>query len=66
MVTEGSHTNAWIGDAEGNLRTRALSHDILPGVTRRVILEAAEGAQLPVLQEAFSPAEALGAREALI
>ena len=65
-VTEGSSTNAWIVDAAGNLRTRPLSHDILPGVTRRVILEAAEAAQLPILQEPFTVADARNAREAFI
>ncbi len=33
--------NAWVVDADGRLVTRSLSHDILPGVTRRVILDAA-------------------------
>ncbi|MEI9992845.1 MAG: D-amino-acid transaminase [Rhizomicrobium sp.] len=66
FVTEGSSTNAWIVDAQGNLRTRPLSHAILPGVTRRVILEAAEAAQLPVVQEAFSLDETHTAREAFI
>lgn len=66
FVTEGSSTNAWIVDAEGNLRTRKLSNAILPGVTRRVILEAAEAAQLPVREASFTPAEALAAREAFI
>jgi branched-subunit amino acid aminotransferase/4-amino-4-deoxychorismate lyase len=40
-VTEGGSTNAWIVDGEGDVVTRALSHAILPGVTRRVILQAA-------------------------
>jgi len=66
LVTEGSSTNAWIVDAEGNLRTRPLGNDILPGVTRRVIFEAAEVAQLPIVQLPFSVAEALNAREAFI
>ncbi len=48
------------------MRTRPLGHDILPGVTRRVIFEAAKGAQLPVMQEAFSAAEIPDAREAFI
>jgi D-alanine transaminase len=66
VVTEGSSTNAWIVDAAGNLRTRDLSHSILPGVTRRVILEAAAGAQLAVTERSFTVAEALAAREAFI
>lgn len=66
FVTEGSSTNAWIVDAEGRLTTRQLSHDILPGVTRRVILEAAAEAQLRVFERKFTPQEAAEAREAFI
>ncbi len=66
MVTEGSSTTAWIVDAQGRLRTRDLSNSILPGVTRRVILEAAAQAQLPVLEQAFHLDDAYAAREAFI
>ena len=66
LVTEGSSTNAWIVDAAGTLRTRPLSNAILPGVTRRVIFEAAAEAQLPILETAFSPAEVRAAKEAFI
>jgi D-alanine transaminase len=66
FITEGSSTNAWIVDAAGRLTTRELSHEILPGVTRRVILEAAADAQLAVSQHKFSAADALAAREAFI
>jgi D-alanine transaminase len=66
FVTEGSSTNAWIVDAEGRLATRQLSHEILPGVTRRVIMEAAAEAQLRVFERKFTAQEASGAREAFI
>src|SRR5215469_4258595 len=66
FVTEGASTNAWIVDKEGNVVTRQLSNDILPGVTRRVILEAASGAQLKIVERKFSVAEAREAREAFI
>lgn len=66
FVTEGTSTNAWIVDASGWLTTRDLSHEILPGVTRRVILEAAAEAQLPVSEHRFTPADASAAREAFI
>jgi D-alanine transaminase len=66
FVTEGSSTTAWIVDGEGRLITRDLSHAILPGVTRKVILEVAAEAQMPVLERRFTVAEALGAREAFI
>jgi D-alanine transaminase len=66
FITEGSSTNAWIVDAAGRLTTRELSREILPGVTRRVILEAAADAQLAVSQHKFSAADALTASEAFI
>ena len=66
LVTEGSSTNTWIVDADGRLRTRDLSNAILPGVTRRVILEAAQTAQLPVSEHSFTVEEAHGATEAFI
>jgi D-alanine transaminase len=65
-VTEGSSTTAWIVDGKGNLLTRSLSHAILPGVTRRVICEAAEEAQLAITERLFTPADAAGATEAFI
>ncbi|MGD0191964.1 MAG: D-amino-acid transaminase [Rhizomicrobium sp.] len=66
FVTEGSSTTAWIVDKDGRVVTRNLSHAILPGVTRKVILEAAAEAQLPVEERRFTPAEAANAKEAFI
>ncbi len=65
-VTEGASTTAWIVDGKGNLRTRSLSNAILPGVTRRVIFEAAAEAQLAIAENSFTPAEAAKASEAFI
>ena len=65
-VTEGASTTAWIVDGEGRLRTRALSHQILPGVTRGTIMEIAHERQLRVVEEPFTPAEARAAREAFL
>ena len=65
-MTEGSSTTAWIVDADGRLVTRSLSNAVLPGVTRRVIMEAAAEAQMPVVERRFTLAEALAAREAFI
>jgi D-alanine transaminase len=65
-VTEGASTNAWIVDAEGNVVTRDLSHAILPGVTRKIMLEAMAAAQIRIVERKFTVAEALGAREAFI
>jgi len=65
-VTEGSSTSAWIVDKQGRIVTRDLSRAILPGVTRKVILEAAREAQLTVVERKFRPDEALDASEAFL
>jgi D-alanine transaminase len=65
-VTEGGSTNAWIVDGEGDVITRDLSHAILPGVTRRIMLDAMRDAQVKVVERKFTVAEALAAREAFI
>ena len=46
-VTEGAVANAWIVDKDGHVVTRELSHDVLPGVTRLMVLEAAAEAGRP-------------------
>ncbi len=65
-VTEGASTNAWIIDAQGTLITRPLSHDILPGVSREVILQAADQLNMPVEERAFTVAQACDAAEAFL
>ncbi len=66
FVTEGGSTNGWIVDAGGTLVTRPLSRDILPGVTRAVVLAAAREAGLAVAERKFTVAEAYAAREAFL
>jgi D-alanine transaminase len=66
FVTEGSSTSAWIVDKDGNIVTRDLSHAILPGVTRREIMDAAAEAQIAIVERKFTPAEAITAKEAFI
>ncbi|MBX3497179.1 MAG: D-amino-acid transaminase [Parvibaculum sp.] len=66
FVTEGSSTNAWIVDRDGRLVTRPASHDILNGVTRRVLLETAKSEGIEVIERPFTPQEAKSAREAFI
>ena len=65
-VTEGSSTTAWIVDSDGTLITRDLSNAILPGVTRKIMLQAAHDAQIKVVERKFTVAEALAAREAFL
>ena len=65
-VTEGASTTAWIVDQDNTLVTRDLSNAILPGITRKVMLEAAREAQLKVAERKFTVAEAKAAKEALL
>ena len=66
LVTEGTSSTAWIVDAQGRLRTRALSQDLLHGVTRFALLQIARDRQMVVREEPFTVAEAKAAREAFI
>jgi D-alanine transaminase len=65
-VTEGTSSTAWIIDTEGRLRTRALSNDLLHGVTRGALMQLAREQQMKVVEEPFTVAEAKAAREAFI
>jgi D-alanine transaminase len=66
FVTEGASTNAWIVDEKGDVVTRDLSNSILPGVTRRIMLEAMAEAQVKVVERKFTIAEARKAKEAFL
>lgn len=64
-VTEGTSNNAYI--VKGNrIITRALSSDILHGITRAAVLRFAAEAQMEVEERAFTIAEAQAADEAFI
>ncbi|MDA1132937.1 MAG: D-amino-acid transaminase, partial [Proteobacteria bacterium] len=65
-VTEGSSSNAWIVDKSGVLATRSLDSQVLPGITRAVLLEGCADAGIGIEQRAFTVAEALAAREAMV
>lgn len=65
LVTEGTSNNAWIVKG-GRIVTRALSHDILHGITRAAVMRYAEEAQLQVEERSFSLEEAKAADEAFI
>ncbi len=65
-VTEGASSNAWIVSRDGKLITRPLGRDILPGITRSVVLDVI-GAQLLAFEERpFTVEEAYAAREAFV
>ena len=55
-----------IVDSGGVLITRDLSNAILPGVTRRVMLDAAAEAQIKIQERKFTVAEAQAAKEAFL
>lgn len=66
LVTEGASSNAYIVDRDGQLVTRPLGPEILPGVTRSVVLELARELGVRVVERAFSVEEAREAREAFL
>jgi D-alanine transaminase len=65
-VTEGASSNAWIVSRDGKLITHPLGRDILPGITRSVVLDVIKTQGLAFEERAFSVEEAYGAREAFI
>lgn len=65
FVTEGTSNNAYI--IKGNkIITRALSNDILHGITRAAVLRFAQEAQMEVVERNFTITEAQDADEAFI
>ncbi|WP_072391158.1 D-amino-acid transaminase [Hyphomicrobium sp. CS1GBMeth3] len=66
FVTEGASSNAWIMDRSGALITRPTGNAILPGVTRRTLLDLLSREKIPLIERPFTVAEALSAREAFI
>lgn len=64
FVTEGTANNTWIVDHQEVIVTRHLGTRLLPGVTRRAVLEFAEREGIDVVQRPFRLEEAYGAAEA--
>ena len=52
-VTEGASSNAWIVSREGKLITHPLGHDILPGITRSVVIDVIKAQGLAFEERAF-------------
>lgn len=65
-ITEGASTNAWIVDQGGCLRTRGLSNQILPGITRGEILSLCRQHGLEYTEVPFTENDVLTAREAFV
>lgn len=66
FVTEGASSTAWIVDEQGCLRTRRLSHDILPGCTRAALIELLAQDGIPFDERAFTVEELRRAREVFL
>jgi D-alanine transaminase len=65
-VTEGTSTNAWIVTKDRKIVTRPLGHEILPGVTRRALLELLQKTDLTLAERSFALSEAREASEAFL
>lgn len=64
LVTEATASTAFIISHDREIVTRELSTAILPGITRRAVIELAEREGLRVVERAFSVSEAEQALEA--
>jgi D-alanine transaminase len=65
-VTEGASSNAWIVSRDGKLITHPVGRDILPGITRSVVIDVINAQGLAFEERAFSVEEAYAAREAFV
>jgi D-alanine transaminase len=65
-VTEGASSNAWIVSRDGTLITHPLGRDILPGITRSVVIDVIKWQRLAFEERAFTVEEAYAAREAFV
>jgi D-alanine transaminase len=66
VVTEGSSSNAWIVTRDGKLVTRALTNEILGGITRQTLMDIAREEGVEVEERPFTLEEARQAREAFV
>ncbi|HEY2756024.1 MAG TPA: D-amino-acid transaminase [Pseudolabrys sp.] len=65
-ITEGASSNAWIVDKNGTLVTHPLGRDILPGITRSVVIDVVKAQGIAFEERAFTVEEAYAAREAFV
>lgn len=66
LITEGSSSNFFIVTQDNQIKTHALTHEILPGITRQAIITLAREQQLVIDEQPFSIEEALLAKEAFM
>jgi D-alanine transaminase len=65
-VTEGASSNAWIVGEGGDVITRQLGPDILPGVTRATLIDTLAEENMRLIERPFLLSEAYAASEAFI
>ena len=66
FVNEGTSNNAYIIDKNNNIITRNLSNKLLPGITRKTIIEVAKKLKITIEERPFTVKEALESNEAFI
>lgn len=66
FITEGTSSNAWIVTRQGEIVTRAVSNDILAGITRASVIALARERQMTIVERAFTREEAALAVEAFM
>lgn len=65
-ITEGASSTAWIVNRDGKIVTHPLGQDILPGITRSVLLDVIKAQGLKLEERPFTVDEAYAAREAFV
>ena len=65
-ITEGTSNNAYIVTKDNVIVTRALSNDILHGITRKAVLALAKEVGLTIEERSFTPDEVKDAVEAFV
>jgi len=65
-ITEGASSNAWIVSQDGTLVTHPLGRDILPGITRSVVIDVVKAQGIAFEERSFTVEEAYAAREAFV
>ncbi|EIU7558281.1 MULTISPECIES: D-amino-acid transaminase [Providencia] len=65
-ITEGSSSNCFIVNRDNQLQTRGLSNIILPGITRRAVIELAGEQGIELIEKAFTLDDMLAAKEVFI
>lgn len=66
FVNEGTSNNAYIIDKNNNIITRNLSNKLLPGITRKTIIEVAKKLKLSIEERPFTVKEVFESNEAFI